>query len=138
MIFTKIMLDFTRDNPQIIENIDMITFIPLDRKRLSGRGFNQSELLAAGLGRWLGMPVKHLLDKAIAAKHQNDLSREERLTNIMGTFKIKNGMKDVVKGAKILIIDDVMTTGSTLNESSRELINAGAAEARCFTLARGM
>jgi ComF family protein len=137
-IFTEIMLDFISDNSCIIEGVDAITFVPLHKKRALNRGFNQSEILAFSIGKKLNIPVIECLEKSLVTKNQNELSREDRLVNVKGTFRIKPGAEDTVKGRNILIIDDVMTTGATLNEASRVLMGAGAANVRCLTLARGV
>lgn len=136
-LFAKVMLDYIKDTPDAAASITLITFVPLHRKRFSERGFNQSELLAIQLGRALNIPAINALEKIFITKPQNDLSREDRLMNVIAAFNTKENMKDVVKNADILIIDDVMTTGATLNETSRALLKAGAHTVRCLTLARG-
>lgn len=137
-LFAKVMLDYIKDIPEVTEGVTLITFVPLHRKRYAERGFNQSELIAILLGKELGIPVKGVLEKIFVTKHQNELSREERLMNVVAAFRTKKNMKDVVKDADMLIIDDVMTTAATLNETSRALLGAGARTARCLTLARGI
>ncbi len=138
-VFTSLMLDFIEDNPEITDGVEMITFVPLHNRRLNERAFNQSELLAVNIGKKLKIPVTDCLEKIRLTKNQNELSRDERLINIAGAFRIKrNAKQDLPKGADILMIDDVMTTGATLNETSRVLIEAGAGKVRCFTLARGV
>lgn len=137
-VFTAIMLDYLRDNPDIIDGAEIITFIPLHYRRLGERSFNQSELLASYIGRELGIPVLGCLEKTGITKNQNELSRHERLRNISGAFRIKRNIeRAILTGSDILVIDDIMTTGATLNEASRILISAGARKVRCLTLARG-
>lgn len=138
-VFTGIMLDFIKDVPEIIEGAGAITFVPLHKKRALTRAFNQSELLAELVGRKLGIPVISCLEKTRVTKNQNELSREERLVNLENVFRIKPNIEsEAVEGADMLIIDDVMTTGATLNEASRALIDRGAKSVRCLTLARGI
>jgi ComF family protein len=138
-VFTSIMLDFIKDIPEIIEGIDAITFVPLHKKRALARGLNQSELLAGLVGKELGMTVINCLEKPRATKNQNELSREERLVNLENAFRVKPDIEaNTVEGADMLIIDDVMTTGATLNEASRALKLRGAGTVRCLTLARGI
>ena len=137
-LFTDLLLDFINDNPDVLDGIDVITFVPIHRKRLNERGFNQSELLASCLGKAVGIPVKNFLEKRQQTKNQNELSREERLCNINGTTCVNPEAALEIKGVGVLIVDDVMTTGSTLNESSRALLAAGAREVRCLSLARGL
>ena len=136
-IFSRIMADFICDNPEIIDGVDTITFVPLSKKRSLERTFNQSELLASAIGKAFEIPVKGCLRKKLPTKNQNELSRQDRLVNVKEAFSLKNGMDETVRDADVLLIDDVMTTGATLNDSSRALIQAGARRVRCLTLARG-
>lgn len=137
-VFATIMFDFTRDNPDTIKGIDVITFVPLHTRKSIARGFNQSELIASCIGRQLDIPVISCMEKISFKKNQNELSREDRLVNVDDTFSPRESAKrNIVRGSDILIIDDVMTTGATLNEASRILLEAGASRVRCLTLARG-
>jgi len=136
-VFEKIMIDYIADNHEITDNVDIITFVPLHKKRELERTFNQSELLASAIGRVFGIPVKGCLEKRVQTKNQNELSRQERLANVKDAFAIKHGMENIVKDMDMLIIDDVMTTGATLNDSSRAIMRGGAKQVRCLTLARG-
>ena len=76
------------------------------------------------------------LEKRSRTRRQNELSRDERLTNLKGVFEVKENAG--LNGAKLLLIDDVMTTGATLSECAKSLKSAGAKEVRCLTLARGL
>jgi ComF family protein len=113
----------------------MITSVPLRNGRLVERGFNQSRVLACEISKEFGIPFSEILSKSKNTRHQNELSREERLVNLEGSFKANPG--NALRGAKVLLIDDVMTTGATLNECSKVLLHSGAKVVRCFTLARG-
>jgi len=84
-----------------------------------------------------GIPVSDCLDKKKQTRHQNELSRDERLVNLSGVFRVKDKV-DRLTGKNILIMDDVMTTGATLNECAKALLSSGAKEVRCLTLARGL
>lgn len=136
-LFTVIMMDFLRDNNDIMEGVEAIAFVPLHKKKRLERGINQSELIAASLGRYLGIPVINALEKKRKTKNQNELSRFERLTNLKDAFSVSPEFSQMVKDRDILIIDDVMTTGSTLNEAAKPLLTEGARRVRCYTLARG-
>jgi len=137
-VFAGIMLDFIKEDPRLIKDMDIITFVPLHRRKAHARAFNQSELLARNIGREFGIPVIGCLEKIRPTKNQNELSREDRLVNVKGAFRIKpNQSADAVSGRGILLIDDVMTTGATLDETSRVLMVAGAKTVHCLTLARG-
>ncbi|MCM8761068.1 MAG: hypothetical protein NC938_05160 [Candidatus Omnitrophica bacterium] len=116
----------------------MITFVPLHSKKLHERSFNQSEILALKIARACNLPAHSCLEKTSHTKNQNDLTRQERLKNLTDAFRIKASSAHLVRGRRILLIDDVMTTGATLNECSRVLKNGGALEVRCLTLARGI
>jgi competence protein ComFC len=129
------LLEFIKDNQEIIEGVDVITFVPASHSWLNGRDYNQSGLLAAAVSKRFGVPVKKPIEKIRKTPRQNELSREERLTNLSGAFGIKDGT--ALKDSKVLLVDDVMTTGATLSECAGILKSAGAKEVKCLTLARG-
>jgi len=117
-------------------NIDLITAVPLDHCRKKSRGYNQSEFLARPLSWLTKIPFN---EKAIFrvrnTRPQVGLSREERKVNVDGAF---NCQSKLVNGKSILIIDDVITTGSTLNACSKALIESGADYVFGLTLARSV
>ncbi len=131
-----LMEDFIRDNHEIMYDLDIITFVPLHSRRLRQRGFNQSNMLASSLSKEFDISIRDILEKPISTRHQNELSRGQRLTNLKNVFKIRDGTS--VKGLRILLIDDVMTTGATLSECAKALLSNGAKEVRCLALARGL
>lgn len=135
-ILSRLMIDFIKEDGHFLDGVDIITFVPLANKRLRERGFNQSEVLALGLAKEFGIPMSDAIEKPRATKPQNELSRNERLVNLNGAFKMKN--KIGLENLKILLVDDVMTTGATLNECSKTLLGSGAETVRCLTLARGL
>jgi len=128
--------DFLYDNQDILEGVDMITFVPIGLDRMVKRGFNQSKVLAKHLSDSYGIPMVDCIEKKVSTKNQNELSRQERLSNLKGAFRAKAAVN--LKGLTILVVDDVMTTGATLNECAIALLQAGAANVRCLTLARGL
>ncbi|MDD5437420.1 MAG: ComF family protein [Candidatus Omnitrophica bacterium] len=130
------MTGFVRDNPEIIDGIGLLTFVPMRKKGSRQRSFNQSEILASAIAKEFGIPVSQVLDKVIPTRRQNELSRDERLFNLMGAFRVKSGI--TLDAVKILLVDDVMTTGTTLSECAKVLKASAAAEVRCLTLARGL
>jgi len=134
-LFSNILTDFINDRPEILQGIDIVTFVPLQAARSREREFNQSELLARGIAGHFSIAVECLLEKAAATKNQNKLPREERMVNLRGAFRPKAGAGPA--GRRVLLVDDVMTTGATLDECSKTLIDAGAIEVRCLTLSRG-
>ena len=135
-LFSGILSDFIGERPYIIEDIDVITHVPLHAGRLREREFNQSKLLACGVAERFALPAEDLLEKPALTAHQNELPREERLANLAGAFRAKEDA--AIAGRRVLLVDDVMTTGATLNECSKTLIAAGSAEVRCLTLSRGI
>jgi competence protein ComFC len=127
---------FLSDNFTADESSFLIIPIPLYRKKFLWRGFNQSELLAKKLAEEFELNLRtDLLIKTRNTKSQTDLKEKERHLNIKKSFAIKN--KNELKGKIIFLIDDVLTTGSTLNEAAKELKKAGAQEVWGMTLARG-
>lgn len=115
----------------------LIIPVPLHRKRLRERGFNQSVILARAISGRCALPLDFLsLDRALFTKPQVGLGREERTANVRGAFTVRRPER--VKGERILLVDDVYTTGSTLSECSRMLLDAGADSVAVFTLARAV
>jgi len=102
---------------------DMLVPVPLHKKRLKKRGYNQSEVIARGASEITRIPVvTGLLIRTTHHPSQTSMGRYERYQNIKGNFSIPPGAPDIT-GRKILLIDDVMTTGSTLEACSQELLN---------------
>ena len=132
-----LMIDFLKENSEILDDIDVITFVPLQSGRLRERGFNQSRILASNISKEFAIALFDTLEKTARTKHQNELSRIERLSNLDGAFKIRKGSPGLT-GASVLLIDDVMTTGATLDECAKALIEGGAKSVKCLTLARGV
>src|SRR5699024_499771 len=99
--------------------IDMIYYVPLHRRKKARRGYNQGELLANYVSKKRSIPISHNLKKIRSTKDQHRLNRLERQTNLNNSFKLKNGQE--VYGKNILLIDDLVTTGATLNECSKLL-----------------
>lgn len=114
---------------------DVIIPVPLHPARLRAREFNQSLLLADHLGRYLALPVSATnLVRTAATDPQTTLSRQERLRNLRNAFEIRRPQD--LSGKRILLVDDVFTTGTTLNECAKCLRNAGAGPVFALTLAR--
>lgn len=134
-VFSKFMIDCVKENPEIAQ-ADIITVVPLGRKRLRKREFNQSLLLANPISQELSLPLKNTLEKIRVTKNQNELPKNERHVNLKNAFKVR--VADDIAGADILLIDDIMTTGATLNECARTLLGGGARRVTCLTLARGI
>lgn len=118
-----------------MNNYNLIVPVPLHKTRLKERGFNQSLLLARELSKLYNLPIDYLnLRKIRATDPQVNLKGKERIANIKGAFAVKNGAG--FKNKKILLIDDVYTTGATVTECSKVLKKAGAKTVDVLTLAR--
>lgn len=116
---------------------DCIVPVPLHAARLRRRGFNQSALLSKFLGQKSGIPVFYeLLSRNRATQPQTRLARSERLQNVRGAFDVLN--PSAAAGRVVLLVDDVFTTGTTLNECSRALKEAGTSEVHALTVARSV
>ena len=120
------------------EKISFITQVPLHKKRLRERGFNQSGLIAGLIGNRYQIPVlSNLLNRIVYTPPQATLTKVERLRNIKGVFAVV-GTPSWVECGTILLIDDVYTTGATVNECAKVLKKAGAQEVYVLTLAHGI
>jgi len=120
----------------ITEPYDLITWAPVSKKRLRKRGYDQAEILAKELAPYLDKPCVSVLRKSRNAPPQSSLEggREVRKANIAGAYEVPD--VSLVKSKRILLVDDVLTTGSTLSECARMLLLAGAEEVSCVALAR--
>ena len=118
-----------------IANIDCIMPVPLHKSRQRQRGFNQSEILARCLSKYLGIPAyTKCLYRIKKTKDQKGLSRAERLHNLDNAFVVKEFPKKV---KNILIVDDVYTTGTTIEKCAKILKDAGANEIYFLTICTG-
>lgn len=114
---------------------DLILPVPLHRRRLRERGFNQAELLARRCARAWGLRVSGGVLVRVRFTHpQTELDREERRRNVREAFRLRRPA--VVRGRRILLVDDVLTTGATAQECARVLRGGGAQVVTVFTLAR--
>ena len=134
----KMFVNFFTKNKKFndfIKNYDIIIPVPISSKRNRERGYNQSTLIARELSKKTGLQlVKNALYKNKNIIEQSKLSREERVKNIQGVYSIKNN--DVLENKKILLIDDIFTTGSTVNECCKVLLTAKPSEITVVTIAK--
>jgi competence protein ComFC len=129
-----ILIRFLQDNFSK-ENIDLITAVPLHKHKLQERGFNQSQIIADKLSAHL--KIKNSFNNLCRIKKtvsQVSLSAQQRKLNTKGAFSCKYPAE--FQNKRILIIDDIFTTGSTLNECARVLKQSGAKTVTCLTIAR--
>lgn len=117
------LVNFLLKNKKIFENIknyDTIIPVPISKKRLRTRGYNQSLLIAKEISQQTNLDlVNNCLIKTKNIIEQSKLNKEEREKNIQGVYKLEN--KKLIENKKILLIDDIYTTGSTINECSKTL-----------------
>lgn len=123
--FAEIMIETIIE--QKISNIDLILYIPSHRRKEAIRGYNQSKLLAGFIAKSLNIPISHNnLIKIKHTKDQSSLDRYERQTNLKNVFRLKD--REEIYNKRILLIDDIITTGSTMIESGNILIKNEAKE----------
>jgi ComF family protein len=115
--------------------VDLVTPVPLHPRRLRQRGFNQASLLARRLGVSLNLPVHYSsMDRSRWTAPQMGLSRRQRAENVRGAFVVRD--PDAVRGKVVLLVDDVLTTGETVNQCVRGLKKSEAREVLVLTVAR--
>lgn len=106
---------------------DIITWVPVSRKRLRARGYDQVELLARAVGPELGIPVEQLLEKFRDNRANSGLKTPaERRANVLGVYRAID--PEAFRGKRVLLLDDIVTTGATASECARVLLTAGAEE----------
>jgi competence protein ComFC len=111
--------------------------VPLHPRKLRHREFNQAEYLAVALGRALKVPVlRRNLRRAKDTATQTKLDAEARARNLSGAFAVRNG--SALAGKRLVILDDVFTTGATMNSCAKVLRSAKAKEVIALTVARGI
>ena len=120
-----------REHP---EGFDCITWVPVSSLRKFRRGYDQVELLAKAVGRELGMQPVPLLKKVRNNKQQSRITGSaERRANVLGVYRVTH--PEDIRGKRILLLDDILTTGATAGECARVLLTAGAKEVHCAVIA---
>ena len=117
------------------EVFDAVVPVPLHPLRRREREFNQAEILGRELARRRGWPCSDVLQRTRYTVTQTHFDRRRRMPNLRDAFTIRQNV--AVQGKHLLLVDDVLTTGSTLDECSRVLLEAGAQSVRALTVARG-
>jgi len=120
----------------VFSDIDMIIPVPLHKKRFAERGFNQAFLIGNILAKHSSIPIQEkLLIRKRDTPHQANLDRKGRLSNVVDAFRVK--ALEAIDGKSILLVDDVYTTGATMQTCAEVLLKGGAKEVHGWTLARG-
>ena len=114
------------DDKLVLPHIDTAAPVPLHESRLKERGFNQAELIFAPWLKQRGLKSLPLLTRVKATRRQYTLKAAERYANISDAFAVTPGYAESVRGQSILLLDDILTTGSTLKECAEVLKNGGA------------
>lgn len=130
--YGKLLADCIRQN--LDGRYDLITWAPLSDKRLSERTYDQAALLAMAAALELNDVAVETLNKTDIPAQSGINGAEKRKANVIGAYSVKDA--ELVADKRILIIDDIVTTGSTLSECARTLLMAGAEDVVCATLAR--
>jgi ComF family protein len=123
------------DLPYSSADCDVVIPVPLHHRRMWWRGFNQAALLAMTISRRLGKPIEmDSLMRSRMTTPQTSQDHDARRRNVRRAFSVKRPAR--IKGRRILLVDDVMTTGATVDECARVLVAAGATRVDVLTLAR--
>lgn len=126
-----------RAGGELLENADILVPVPLHRFRLLKRRYNQSALIALALARASGMAcMPDALVRVRSTPGQGHLNFGERQKNVRKAFKPNARHAEKIKGARILLVDDVLTTGATVSECAKTLLRSGAARVDVLALAR--
>ncbi len=121
----------------MLQDADMLVPVPLHRRRYAERGFNQSEKLVQGMRSVLPSAVPfQALRRVRYTRTQATLTREERLQNVQGAFELRPSAIEAMAGRRVVLVDDVLTTGSTLTECARVLQTAEPSRIMALTVCR--
>ncbi len=126
-----------RAGRELLDGADALVPVPLHWRRLWARRFNQSAALAAAIGGPAGVPALHgVLNRVRATPQQVGLSKAQRADNMQGAFRVAPERKADIAGRRLVLIDDVLTSGATAEASARALLRAGAAQVDVLVFAR--
>ena len=114
--------------------IDIVTPVPLHPSRFRERGYNQAEILARKIASLSDLDIVHTLRRVRYTNQQAKYNRDQRIENVKDAFELVKGLD--LRGKNIAIVDDVQTTGSTMNECAKQLRNVGAQEILALTITR--
>lgn len=123
---------------KFINSYDIITIVPLHYFRFLARGYNQTKLIAKEISKRADISYLETLNKIKNIKPQPTKNFKERIKDVKGIYVIKNYVNKYIINKRVLIFDDILTTGATTRECKNALINAGAKNVGILTLARGI
>lgn len=131
----KFFSEIIINNCNLKNNYDIILSVPIHKKREQKRGYNQSELIAKEIAKNIDIEYSNtILIKTIDNTPQSTLNQRQRMSNVLGIYNIANAQK--IDKKSILLIDDIFTTGSTVNECSKILKQNGAKSVDVLTIAK--
>ena len=117
-----------------MEDVDLVTWVPISPIRRIVRGYDQDELLARVIARELGLPCEPLLKKVRHNRPQSGITGyARRRANVLGVYRANR--EELIPGKRILLVDDILTTGATVSECARVLLTAGAKQTDCAVVA---
>lgn len=124
--------------PAAMQRCTVVLAVPTTRQRERERGYNQAGLIAQAFARKTEIVYAEWLERTPAASSQTTLQPAKRAANVAGAFRLRTDVMDRAQGARVLLIDDVLTTGATVSECSETLTAAGAASVCVLTYARAL
>jgi len=126
-----------RAGKELLDGADVLVPVPLHWRRGFSRRFNQSGALARAISRQSGVPVsRDALRRIRPTEHQIGLSRKERATNVQGAFRVAPERRAEIQGRRVILVDDVLTSGATADACARALLRAKAAQVDVLVFAR--
>lgn len=132
-LFGKMLIDYMKN--ENYTHFDFILSVPLHHSKMRKRGYNQSELLARYISKDLQIPYLDALKRTKKTLKQSEQSKEERRKNLKGAFAVKKAAQKAMN-SQVLLVDDIYTTGSTVEECSKVLIDYGVSKVYVITIAR--
>lgn len=126
-----------RSGREMIERSEIIIPVPLHRFRLLKRRYNQSAIMAKYISEQTDVAwTYNALIRNVATKTQGKMNFKDRRKNVSQAFQVPEKQRYMIEGKKVLLVDDVLTTGATINECTKTLLNADAAEVNILTIAK--
>lgn len=124
-----------KEMPGLVNDIDIVVPVPLHASKLAQRGYNQSEFIAQGIAEAGGVKVLHALEAVRSHATQTHKGAYERWENIRGAYALASGVEPQLEGKRILVVDDVVTTGNTLEACVTQIQTVPQVKVSVFTLA---